>query len=144
MRKARRLYKQAPVFAFELLRQEYEGYAEEDFLDDLRIRSKPLRVKKGKSPLRRYGRYQRMQKFVDLFARTGNIAYGLQAQRLRDMLHVPYRVVVIISAKTYQYRCSPLIRIEDIEGLVAKLSACGSESEAGRLVEEFNHTSELL
>ncbi len=143
MRKARRLYRLEPVFAYERLSREYAGYSQEDFLDDLRIRSKRKGRKKSKSPLMRYGRFRRMQKLIDLFMQTDDIAYALQAQRLRDNMTAPYRLQLIISGAHLAYSFSALIRIEDIESLVKRLSACKSQAQAERIVREFDGTSEM-
>ncbi|WP_289035014.1 hypothetical protein, partial [uncultured Flavobacterium sp.] len=54
MRKARRLYKKQPLFAYDILCKEYPDYTYDKFWDDLRYRRKPKR-RKGKSALVRYG-----------------------------------------------------------------------------------------
>ncbi len=142
MRKARRPYRLEPVFAYAQLAREYADYAREDFLDDLRIRGKRKKDKRAKSPLARYGRFRRMQQLIDLFSQTGDIAYGLWAQRLRDKMTEPYRVQVVVAGKRLEYSFSPLIRLSEIESLVNRLSSCHSLEEANEVVEVFNRTSE--
>ncbi len=142
MRKARRLYKKQPLFAYDMLRTEYPGYTYDQFRDDLRYRRKPKR-RKGKTPLARYGRYWRMQQLTAQYSSTGNIVYGLQAQRLRKYMTKPYRVKVRIGREVLEYRFSPLIRIEAIEQLTAALPQCSTPAEADTLVEQFSRTAHI-
>lgn len=142
IRKARRLYKKQPLFAYDILCKEYPDYTYDKFLDDLRYRRKPKR-RKGKSPLVRYGRYRRMEQLNELYRSTADIEYGLQAQRLRKYMTKPYRVLVRVSGKVLEYGFSPLIRIEEIEHLTTKLPTCKTEKEADELVEHFRKTAHI-
>lgn len=51
LRKARRLFKQQPLFAYNIMSGSYEDYSLSDFLEDLRYR-KPRKKKKGKKFLK--------------------------------------------------------------------------------------------
>lgn len=136
MRKARRLFKKQPLFAYEILCSEYMDYTYEKFWDDLRYRTRPKR-RKSKSPLVRFGRYRRMEKLNELFRVTANIDYGLQAQRLRRHMTKPYRVLVRIDGQILEYSFSPLIKIEEIERFTVELPKCRTAAQADEFVEQF-------
>lgn len=142
MRKARRLFKKQPLFAYATMLENYPNYTQHEFLDDLRLR-KPRKKKKFKSPLLRYGRYYRMEEMKSKYMATGNIDFALQAQRLRRHLTKPYRVKVRIAHSTIEYGFSPLIQISDIELLVAKLAGCKDEKHADELVADFRKTAHI-
>lgn len=143
MRKARRLFKKQPLFAFEILCAEYNGYTYERFWDDLRYRTKPRGRKKGKSPLVRYGRYRRMEQLNERYRQTGNADYALQAQKLRRNMTKPYRVLARIAGGIFEYSFSPLIRIEEMEKLTAQLPKCATEQEAEELVEQVRKMAHI-
>lgn len=136
MRKARRLFKKQPLFAFETMCNEYPDYTYQLFSDDLRYRKKPKK-RKGKSPLVRFGRYRRMEKLNDLYRTTKNIEYALQSQRLYRRMSQSYRVMVRINGYVNEYAFSPLIPIEKIEWLTAELGKCSTERQADELVDQF-------
>ena len=142
MRKARRLYKKQPVFAFAIMVAEYPEYTIEKFWDDLRYR-RPPKKKKGKSSLVRYGRYRRMEQLNGQYLATGNLEYGLQAVRLRRNMTKPYRVLVRVSGQEIEYSFSPLIPIERIENLVRELSNCKDLAEADKLIEISDRHSHI-
>jgi len=136
LRKARRYYKQLPLFAYSLMVDEHAGYTYAEFLEDLRPR-KPSKKKQGKSRLNRYGRYERMQKLLMLYDRTQELSQAIQAKKLRERLTQPYRVQVRVGTTFLEYSLSPLIPIERIEKLVEQLANVQSEKQADTIVEEF-------
>ncbi len=140
MRKARRLFRKQPLFAYTLMVESYPGYCYLQFVDDLRLR-RPRKRKKGKSPLVRYGRYNRMEELKAKYRNTGNIDYAIQAQKLRKHLTKPYRVQVRLYKQIIEYNFSPVVNIREIEQLVEKLSACENESQADIIVADFRKTS---
>lgn len=136
MRKARRLFKKAPLFAYTFMLEAYPEYAYDQFLDDLRIR-KPGRKRAARSPLVRYGRYTKMQQLLYLHRHTGEISLALQAQQLRDNMTTPYRMLVRKNARTKQYCLSPLIPYAQMEDLLRNVTACKSMEEADKLIADF-------
>lgn len=136
MRKARRLYRRQPVFAFPFLCTEYPDYTHEQFLDDLRYRTKPKRKNK-KTTLTRYGRYGRMVELLGLYRNTGNTEYAVQAQQLRKRMTKPYRVLVKINGKSWEYGVDATIPIREVEQLTAELSTCSTLEEADATVARF-------
>ncbi len=140
MRKTRRLFKSQPLFAYDIMCRVYSNYTYNDFLDDLRYRHKP-KPRKGRSALKRYGRYQRMIRLIQLYSSTGNADYALQAQRLRRYMTKQYRVVVKINGEILEYNFSPLIGIEQIEQLTDKLPRCSTREKADELAEKFKKTN---
>lgn len=137
MRKARRLNKTQPLFAFNLLCSIYQDYTYEMFLEDLRKRSKPKKKRKGKSPLIRYGRYGRMQKMKFEFVRTGEIKYALQAQQLHRKLTQPYRLQVQIAGENWEYTFSALVEIEQIERLAFEVRQYKTREDVDNCIERF-------
>jgi hypothetical protein len=135
LRKARRLFKQAPLFAFEQMRQEYEDYTPEQFWEDLRRRT-PKAKRSKKSPLVRYGRYSAMQKLLSDYQWTHDPQLALKAMQLRRYMTTPYRVMAEFVDCCMEYSLSPLIPMARIVKLVADLQKCRTEGEATSLVEE--------
>lgn len=142
MRKARRLYKKQPLFAYEILCVEYPEYTYDSFWDDLRYRKKHKR-RKGKSQLARYDRYRRMEKLNFRYGETGSVEYALQAQRLQKHMTKSYRVLAKIDNEIWEYSFSPLVRIEEIERLTVLLPKCRTVKEAEEMVEQFRKTSHI-
>ncbi len=136
LRKARRLFKTQPLFAFLLMKADYPGYTHTEFLDDLRRRSKK-KHKAKKSPLCRYGRYLRIDKLMTRYRETGEDVLILQAMRLRANITRPYRVLVRLAGQYTEYFFSPLISIERIEKLNENFCACKTWEEVERVREEF-------
>lgn len=142
IRKARRLYRKEPVFAFQILCAEYPDYTHEQFLDDLRYR-KPRKRKAKKTTLTRYGRYMRMLHFLEKYRQTKNIEHAIQAQRLRKRMTKLYRVLLRLDGETLEYNFSPTISITKIEHLTIELSTCKTAEEADEIVERFWKTAHV-
>jgi hypothetical protein len=142
MRKARRLFKKQPIFAFAMMVEAYPGYTHEEFLDDLRYR-RPPKKRKGKSGIQKFGRYRRMEELLSRYRQDGNIECALQAQRLRERMSKPYRVRVAVGRHNIEYRVSPLVPIANIENLVSDLARCRTEQEADRMVQVFRETAHI-
>lgn len=142
MRKARRLYRKQPLFAYLLMLGSYPDYSYDDFLDDLRYRKPPKR-RKSKSGLMRYGRYFKMVEFAQRYLQTRNAEDGLKARQLRERMTKPYRVMVKIEGYRLEYGFSPLIPLAQIEELVRELNTCTAETHADELVERFRKTAHI-
>lgn len=136
MRKARRLFKQLPLFAYELLQLEYTNYSDQEFWDDLRIRTK-RKSRKRKSPLVRFGRYNRIEQLKCQFYETGNYDLIIKAHQLRKNITRPYRVLVRLKGKYCEYSFCPLIPITHIEQLTASFKDCTSEQEVEEIIDQF-------
>lgn len=139
MRRARRLYRQQPLFAYHILCGIYPGYSHEKFMEDLRYR-RPPKHRRGRNSLTRYGRYARMEQLADRYQQTGNTEDALQAMRLRRNMTKPYRVMAKVGKVRLEYTFSPLVPIRHIEELVGRLAACRSEDEADSIVQDFRKT----
>jgi hypothetical protein len=142
IRKARRLFKQQPLFAYVLLCEIYTDYSYVNFLEDLRYRKQPKK-RKGKSALQRYGRYDRIQQLIERYRATGNIDYAIAAKRLRDLLTKPYRVWYRCEGVTVEVCFSALVPLIQIENLVLRLKSAQTQGEAEALVKEFTKTVNL-
>ncbi|WP_130855625.1 hypothetical protein [Olivibacter jilunii] len=136
MRKARRLWKQVPLFAFSLMAAEYPGYSHMAFLCDLRRRS-PKKRRHAKAYLSRFGRYLRMQELAKRFKLEGNIEDGIKAQVLQKNMTKPYRLLTRTKDGSMEFLFSPLTPIVQIERLSQSLRNCRSNSEVESMVEAF-------
>lgn len=143
LRKARRLFKQQPVFAFAILCKEYKGYTHEQFMEDLRLRTKPKPKKKKTTPLSRYGRFDQMNQFLELYQNTGLIDYARQAQRLRSAMTKPYRVLVKIQSIYIEYRLCPLIPYKEVVKLIESLKTCKTEDDVEKMIDKFKANNRL-
>lgn len=123
MRKARRTFKAAPLFAYNILAQEYEEYSYETFISDLTIRNRKSSRKSSKN-LNRYGRYYEMQKMIKLYNQTGEIKYGLIAQRLRKYLTQPYRAFIRIAGEEKEAFYPATVDIKIIRELMNHANNC--------------------
>lgn len=143
LRRARYLTKKTPLFAFQIMQSEYEGYSYEQFLDDLRRRSKQKEKKKGRSPLVRYGRYQQMETALGSYHLTGDIEFAIEAQRLRKRMTKPYRILFRCGTETVEYSLSALIPIGSIARLTEQLKTVTNMQQADRLVSETHEIAFL-
>lgn len=139
LRKARRLFKRKPLFAFEEMRLAYPQYTYDEFLDDLRRRT-PRKNRQPKSPLPRYGRYVRMQQLLDDYKRRGDTDALWMAVQLRERMTKPYRVSASIGHERIEFTFSPMISMGRIEQLTADIRKCSSMEQVLRLVEQFRKT----
>ncbi len=142
IRRARRLHKQQPLFAYEVMRTDYPGYTFDLFLDDLRYR-KPRKKRKGKSGLCRYGRFNRMHSLIIQYGWTGDVEFAIQAKKLRERITKPYRVLAHVGDKHIEQNFSALIPIERIEELVKKLSDCKSIEQTNKILDEFQANNNM-
>lgn len=139
MRKARRLFKQTPLFAFALMQQHYPQYTYDEFWDDLRRRTKK-KQKRHKTPLTRYGRYARMQQLLRQYGYTKDTSLLREAVKLRERMAKPYRVMARVGGEGLEFTFSPLVQIHAIEQLTLKISQCKSKQEVTQVVEQFRET----
>lgn len=143
MRKARRLFKQMPLFAFVIMQAEYVGYSLVQFQDDLRRRSKPKPKKKGKSPLARFGRYWRIQQLIARYSYTLDEALIIKAMKLRQRITKPYRLEVRLKGMIHEFTILPLTPIQDVESLITKFNHCKTEEEIDRVFADFQKLAHL-
>lgn len=128
--KARRLYKQAPLFAFQELKAFLEGdYTFEQFLSDLRPRRKPKPKTKQKSGLAKYGRYHRMMDLVARWNTSKDFDALYHAQVLRNRISQPYTLLVRYSKESREYFYRPEVPITHLETVVKLSKECSSHVE---------------
>lgn len=137
MRKARRLYRQAPLFALVWMQAEYPGYTPEQLADDLRRRTKP-KPRSGKYNHYRWGRYRRMERLIAEYRHTRDEALIRQAAQLKRNMTKPYRVLYTIGREKWVKHFPPQIAIERIEQLVSQLRSCRTTEQATRLFQSFS------
>lgn len=140
LRRARRLWKQQPIFAYPQMREEYPTYSYEEFCDDLRRRSKERRRRKGRSPLVRYGRYGAFLRLMADYQSNGSWESVRRAMALRKRMTMPYRLRVQIGGQGYEYTLSPYIPQSQIEELALNVRACKSFNEVERMVDAVRAT----
>jgi len=124
LRKARRLWKKEPVFAYQMMLDEFPDYSHEQFVADLKRRSKSVSKRRKKYPLTKYGRYSRMEALIFEYALTGNPIYMTKANQLRRNMTKPYDFQVWKNGVLNYHSLSPLIPIEDIEQLQEEMKNC--------------------
>lgn len=140
LRKARRLFKQTPLFAFHLMELEYPGYTQDEFLEDLRRRTK-RKPKPKKTPLNRYGRYYRIQVLKERYANTGDEEAIRMAMKLQAVITKPYRFLVRFKNQAKEFSLSPLIPISRVEELNQSFTTCKTMVEVEQLIDAFQKTS---
>jgi len=128
LRKARRLWKKQPLFAYHMMQEQYPGYTFAEFQEDLRLRSRK-RKRKGKSGLCRYGRYQKIQQLLDEFHMTRDFDRIREADRLRRNITKPYRVMIRLEGETREFEFQAVVPVERIKALVQNARACKTWSE---------------
>jgi hypothetical protein len=143
MRKARRLWRIQPMFAFYEMTKTYPDYTYEQFVEDLRRRT-PKKKKKFKSSLHRYGRYQQITALLLRYRQTNDPLYALQAIRLRRIINRPYRMRARIEGITKEYTYSALIPFNAMEEFAQKIKQCQSWAAFEILDQSFRERSNLL
>ncbi len=137
MRKARRLFKKAPLFAYSYMKEGYPDYSYLQFLDDLRVR-RPGKKKNVKSPLARYGRYAAMREFLRLYEQSKEISYAIKAQELRKNMTKPYRLLIRYKNLSRELEFSLLIPYAQIKELSDNINRCRSRAAIDKLVANFS------
>jgi hypothetical protein len=92
-RVAKRMYKKTPMFAIEFMQKEFPGYTIEQFEEDIAPGKYKPKKKKGKSQLKRQGRYPLMQKALSNYYFTGDVKYLQEAQKWREKMFLKFEVV---------------------------------------------------
>ncbi len=127
--KARRFFKKAPIFAFQELQALLgDEYTFEQFLGDLKLKTKPKRKAK-KSGLVRYGRYGRMMQLVSIWRSSGDISFLIEAQQLRDRISQPYRLQVRYGREIKEYYYPPEVPINHLEAILELTKVCSSHAQ---------------
>lgn len=98
-RVAKRMEKRFPLFAVEFMKEEFSDYDFEQFVEDIKRPKRKIKKRKGKSPLKRQGRYPLMMENIKQYESTGNIKYLHQAQKLRNRINQPFEVVFSLNGK---------------------------------------------
>jgi hypothetical protein len=101
-RVAKRMAKRFPLFAVEFMKEEFKDYTEEQFIKDIE-KAKLPKKKKGKSQLKRQGRYPLMQKAISNYHLTKDPAYLHEAQQWRKKLFLDFEVVYRLGSETRSY-----------------------------------------
>lgn len=144
IRKARRLFKQVPLFAYSLLEAEIPGYTYACFLADLKTKKTRSKKKHSRAVLVRYGRFNQMNRLLEQYRDTGDISFALKAIQLRKVMTKPYRVIIQKNGTSLEFGLSPLIPYTIMEQLVKELSACKSLKEAETHFIKFKKNSHIL
>jgi len=90
-RVAKRQAKRFPLFAVEFMKSEFPDYNHDDFIEDIQS-GKKGKKRKGKSQLKRYGRYPLYEKALYQYEETKDPEYLYQAQRWRKKMLLPFEV----------------------------------------------------
>jgi hypothetical protein len=139
LRKARRLWKRWPLMALSWMQADYPGYTASDLQEDLRRRTKKKK-RFVKSPLKRYGRYNKFQQLMDLYEESKDPVHYLAAMRIRRTITKPYRMLFSIKGQKEEYSLDPLIPYGHIEQLASEGKKCNSLTELEELITKFKET----
>jgi len=117
-RKAQRTWKQQPLFAYNILLQDFPDYSPENFVGDLSA-SKSKVNKSKKSFLVRYGRYPVMMKLLAKWEISKEVLIGLEIIKLRRNMTKPYRLVATFRKEKWCFEYPATYSITTMENLVA-------------------------
>lgn len=111
-RVAKRMAKRFPMFAVQFMREEFKDYTQEQFLEDISNAKLPKK-KKGKSQLKRQGRYPLMQKALSNYHFTKDSKYLHEAQQWRKKMFLDFRVEFKLNGKrkTYTFPSTTSVRL---------------------------------
>lgn len=128
-RKARRVWKQQPLFAFSLLAAEFPDYTPEAFIKDVRI-TNDKKSKFKKTSLARYGRYPVLMNLLAKWKRDRDVSIGLEILKLRRNMTKPYRLVVTFEKKQWCFEYPATYAVTTMEKLV-------TAADSAKNLEEF-------
>jgi hypothetical protein len=93
-RVAKRLSKRFPLFAVEMMQDEFPGYTYEEYLLDIMPSKRKYKsIRHPKSQLKRQGRYELYLKALNQWHNTKDVSALVQAQYLRNRLFLPFELV---------------------------------------------------
>lgn len=141
LRLARRLWKQFPLLAFDMVREKYPDYSYDQFLCDLKPRRKRKSHRHIKNPLKRFGRFEKIEQLLSLYTDSGDPKFYLQAQKLRMIITRPYRLEIKRDGKGWEFTFPPETPYRKIEQLSRDCQKCQSLDEAVALCRDFIKTS---
>lgn len=90
-RVAKRMAKRFPLFAVQIMKEEFKDYNYEQFEADLAGKKLPKK-RRAKSPMVRQGRYLAMKKALANYRQTKEVKYLIEAKRLRERMFQPYQI----------------------------------------------------
>jgi len=126
-RRVRWYHKKFGIFGYQFLKEKMQ-VTEDEYQVALKS-LKPLKKKKGKNVLRRYGRYYEMEKMLLEYKKTEDPVYFLKAQKLRQNISKPYRLKVRYGKEVVEYSYPAVVdykRIQELQNLVSSAS-CHNE-----------------
>jgi hypothetical protein len=111
-------YKKFPAFAVEMMREKYPNYTYADLINDIKPSTKKKKPgRKGKSPLKRQGRYPLFEKAMMNYYRTKEQHYLEEAQRLRNRMFLPFLIQFRLKKEGMDYTfpsTTPFRRIQEL------------------------------
>ncbi|MBA4852046.1 hypothetical protein [Emticicia sp. BO119] len=134
--RAKRLWKKSPIFAYETLSKEIEGYSLLDFDKDIKSKTKP-KTNKKKTTLERYGRYWEYRRVLALYNDTKNSDYYFAAKRLRDNMTKPYRFQVTFKGEKKEYSFEATTKYQTVVELQKLVKTCESIQEFDQKLEAY-------
>lgn len=100
-RVAKRLAKRFPMFAVEMMQNEFPGYTYEEFEADISRKTKKGKsIRHVKSPLKRQGRYPLYAKAMAEYQITKDQKFLEEAQKWRNRLYLPFEVWFRLNGET--------------------------------------------
>ena len=115
-RVAKRMAKRFPLFAVEFMQDEFRNYDVQQFEQDVAGAKLPKK-RKGKSQLKRQGRYPLMQKALSNYHLTGDQEYLVEAQRWRKKMFLDFEIEFKLGRKKQTHRFPSTTSLRLIEEL---------------------------
>lgn len=135
-RVAKRLAKRFPLFAVEMMQNEFPGYTYDEFVADVtRKTRKGKSFRRPKSPMVRCGRWGLFRKAMQQYGITGDRKFLEEAQTLRNRMYLPIELLFSFRGERMMYRfhCeTPLSLIQDIQ----KITGYSSWEELEQMVRD--------
>jgi hypothetical protein len=101
-RVAKRQAKRFPLFAVEFMKDEFPNYDYETFVDDVRS-GKAKKKKKGKSPMKRQGRYEMYRSAMSNYYLYKEVHYLEEAQKIRNRMYLPFIIEYRLKGEVWTY-----------------------------------------
>lgn len=116
-RVADRMLKKAPLFAAQIMQDEFPGYTEEDFIHDVTRKRRKGKKRKGKSPLKRQGRYPFMMRHLANYQLTKDPEHLRKAQEMRNRMFNPIELVFSLNGESKTVSFPSTTSVSFVQGL---------------------------
>lgn len=141
-RVAMRMYKRFPLFATEFMQDEFPGYDYDTYVEDVTRKRRPGKKIRGRSQMKRQGRYPAYSKALAQYQITKDQKYLEEAQRIRNRLFKPFLIEYALGKERKVWRFASTTSMGIIQKLVSLKYSSWEELEekAGEIL-KYAHIS---